>query len=180
MSGDPQPNWWVRAQALFDKLTGTLDTLSEAVTGLVNLLPNPIHSPVTKTLVGSKTGASTTYAFIDLGYPPAGKVWDVRHVSVWTTGTDSFTAPASVIAELAVIAGAVPPDGSGAPPLERVVNVATSANLPNSSSIARLTVTLVNRSHLVVLLKSIGTNVVQAAAQVAEWDEADKASWLGA
>ena len=165
------------------KLTDTLTDSGRAFTGLVNFLENPVLSPTIKKPAASKAGASATYTFLDLGSPPSGKLWDVRRLAIWQTGTaaganvDVVTATATVIAWV-FIARQVPPDGSVIPPMENLVDTATAANLPYKNTWSRDETTLLGLEHLIVGIKSMGTIQVQASAQVVEFDESQRRSWI--
>lgn len=165
------------------KLTDALTDSGRAFTGLVNFLENPILSPTIRPRTASKQGASASITYLDLGAPPSGKVWDVRQIAVFGTGTaagaqtDPFTSVASAIAQVWASRN-IPLDGAFLSAPDRVMLTASAANLPLTNTWSRDEFTLLSLEHLIVAIKSLGTITISATAQVVEWDESQRRSWI--
>jgi len=120
---------------------------------------------------------ATGVAVLDLGYPPAGRVWDLRNI--WVSGIDPTASVANAIAVVCI--GTPPADGTlattGLDPSESVTRFAT---IPNNATFNRGVATILSEEHLfVVVAGAASTTQLVAAAQVMSSNErkAERNDW---
>lgn len=164
---------------LSDTLQGVRDTADKLHKFLSE---NKVQSPISRTwtAAGRSDASAATWTFIDCGMPNAGRVWDVRLVSV--TGTDP--ADTSLAGNPVLCTGRnVPGNGSAFPVGLVILNPgasgASATGIPASSTFGAGEAAVLNGDHLIVAIKSAGNSVNFVVSVVADdYREDDKFDWL--
>lgn len=128
------------------------------------LTPNPRQSPIVRPIRGVVVSDGSTYVFVNLGGPTAGRYWDLRRLTTIRTTiaaggqADAFTSVASVIAGLAIRTSAV--TNAGAPNLfgfDDLITAGTAANTPRVDNWSAHEVTIRSGQVLVAAIKGTTT-----------------------
>lgn len=173
----------VSVQAALGRLSETMDGVNQTVQKLHRFLtPNPITSPIVRPVRGAVVSDGSTYDYINLGGPVAGRTWDLRRLSVARTTlaaggfADLLTQPASVIAGVAIMHMVPTNQGTAnVTAYDDLVVSAIAANTPVTWTWSAHEVSIRGGQVLVVFIKGTTTNdQYLATGQAEEWLESSR------